>query len=1277
MDTSLIDTDIDSRLLMNATEDPTHSEGLQAVDQAMDELVQEHGDLQQLVPYLKPGSVTRQLDAILESIRHGDCTLSHAEADLLLRNVDDDDVQKVVTKRKYENRIPQSVFCTFFVHPSGAKRSADDDDWLEVTKSGYKSLIKGHGPPHEGVVRYSMSIADKLKREELSLGCFTRVALPGHLQWDELKPRPKEKDEWRYLSERISVVNVGPAALAPAAPAIMPEQPPANAQSSTAGHDLNVAGSVTVGGDLQVEGRVRCDIFESNNADFAEVFVGEDGEEYGEGEVLLRVGRSVSRGPAFGDGEVPAGGYLVRSSHPCLVGGPKLSAEEQPRAVRCAMLGQVDVRVSGDAPIEARLVPSGLGDGRAVALRPCDADGARAKHVVGIVVGPGDADGCVKAFVAPWGLSADTALGAVQERLRALEAGERRLESVLARLSEAFTADSPTPAPTATPLSPWLARRMVVERAAAKELPSDAATAELPDEVAAELMRDGGPLSLAGVLLVMLGWRVLMDEADELDEGEAPGGSTLSAAAATQRGSASLSQQIFETLGEHDLSYQRKLHKHMGLLGLSAPELRQLADAALRQAQEDPSHSAGRWFGMKLDERIKLRQVTATHAATTATAPKEARAYQRELAEKVGGRNAIVVCATGSGKTLVSCLVIERALADPARGGVVVYLEKIRHMVKQQKVALDAHFAPHGHGLDFVGDYVGGDTYVPDWSVMRERHTIVVMTVDLFLQRLQGGQVRTRDCRLVVFDECHSATKAHSYHKVNIALQQRAAAEGVGVARPPQVLGMTATPTWKDTLDENMLALAQLSKNMSEAEIVMVSDNVEDLQRHVHPPREERHPLQPRSEDEAYRAALPAVMEELEGVLAEPFGYEPAVTSAMVEAASALQAIRAAPNAPTGYSRSYEGELRARRGGADGAALRASALGVLLLQLLEALNAADSLTCEVGFESAQCVLGSALFRGIELAAAAAAAERLVCLDVVKSVLESPLCAERFVRPLLRSHPHATRGAAGPSAAAAARGCSPKLERLVRCLEPLCEPKSEQKAIVFVQTRAAARRVVNFLETEPQLRGAIRPAVFCGHAVMSSREQQQVAEAFKLGRCNVLVATSVAEEGLDAPDTRVAIMLDGLTSGRARDQCRGRVMRRPGGEFHIFYYEGTREDTGVWRSQQQSQAAQAALGEVARLGTSNAFANLSIGANPLMKLNELKAEHMAELNWDLPEHAVNGLFRATVRLTVASTGLQFTAGSQAKSKKTAKSDAAERLLQKMIDGESDASDVAAM
>ena len=110
------------------------------------------------------------------------------------------------------------------------------------------------------------------------------------------------------------------------------------------------------------------------------------------------------------------------------------------------------------------------------------------------------------------------------------------------------------------------------------------------------------------------------------------------------------------------------------------------------------------------------------------------RAYQSELVEKVGalrGQNSIVVCTTGSGKTLVSALVIERVLALEEAGGVgvglVIYLEKNRHLVTQQKKALDEHFRPLGRGADFIGEYVGGS--VPwSWKTLKERHKIMCAT---------------------------------------------------------------------------------------------------------------------------------------------------------------------------------------------------------------------------------------------------------------------------------------------------------------------------------------------------------------------------------------------------------------------------------------------------------------------------------------------------------------------------------------------------------------------
>ena len=71
--------------------------------------------------------------------------------------------------------------------------------------------------------------------------------------------------------------------------------------------------------------------------------------------------------------------------------------------------------------------------------------------------------------------------------------------------------------------------------------------------------------------------------------------------------------------------------------------------------------------------------------------------------------------------------------------------------------------------------------------------------------------------------------------------------------------------------------------------------------------------LQLRSKDEAYKATLPLMMAQLEDVLAtSTLGYEPTVATAMRDAAEALQKLRAAPNAPSGYSRSYKKELDKR-----------------------------------------------------------------------------------------------------------------------------------------------------------------------------------------------------------------------------------------------------------------------------------------------------------------------------------------------------------------------------
>jgi Fanconi anemia group M protein len=81
-----------------------------------------------------------------------------------------------------------------------------------------------------------------------------------------------------------------------------------------------------------------------------------------------------------------------------------------------------------------------------------------------------------------------------------------------------------------------------------------------------------------------------------------------------------------------------------------------------------------------------------------------------------------------------------------------------------------------------------------------------------------------------------------------------------------------------------------------------------------------------------------------------------------------------------------------------------------------------------------------------------------------------------------------------------------------------------KAIVFTQYRDTAQHIVDILNSN-----GIKAARFVGQAKkegdmgMKQEEQAQVLESFRRGEFSVLVATSIAEEGLDIPEVDLVIL----------------------------------------------------------------------------------------------------------------------------------------------------------
>ncbi|BGP45286.1 Dicer-like protein 1 [Rhodotorula kratochvilovae] len=167
--------------------------------------------------------------------------------------------------------------------------------------------------------------------------------------------------------------------------------------------------------------------------------------------------------------------------------------------------------------------------------------------------------------------------------------------------------------------------------------------------------------------------------------------------------------------------------------------------------------------------------------------------------------------------------------------------------------------------------------------------------------------------------------------------------------------------------------------------------------------------------------------------------------------------------------------------------------------------------------------------------------------------------EIFLRQLLEEHklpPYlvAQLGALAHKPAEAS-ALSHKVLALVNVLEEFRDEPTFH-AIVFVEQRHHALLLADLLKRVASLQGFLRPAALVGHggrvwraqeggAVekevgMPVTEQQEAVAAFRTGKVNLLVATRVAEEGLDVPSCHLVIRFDPLTTITGYVQSRGRA-----------------------------------------------------------------------------------------------------------------------------------------
>lgn len=121
-------------------------------------------------------------------------------------------------------------------------------------------------------------------------------------------------------------------------------------------------------------------------------------------------------------------------------------------------------------------------------------------------------------------------------------------------------------------------------------------------------------------------------------------------------------------------------------------------------------------------------------------------------------------------------------------------------------------------------------------------------------------------------------------------------------------------------------------------------------------------------------------------------------------------------------------------------------------------------------------------------------------------------------------------------------------------------KQETRAIVFTKYRDSVIDIVQTLKVYDPI---LKPAAFVGQNSqkgsegMSQKEQAKVIREFKEGVYNIIVATCVAEEGLDIGEVDLIIAYD-TSSSISTTQRRGRTGRKRSGDVHSILTKGYEE-----------------------------------------------------------------------------------------------------------------------
>jgi Fanconi anemia group M protein len=153
---------------------------------------------------------------------------------------------------------------------------------------------------------------------------------------------------------------------------------------------------------------------------------------------------------------------------------------------------------------------------------------------------------------------------------------------------------------------------------------------------------------------------------------------------------------------------------------------------------------------------------------------------------------------------------------------------------------------------------------------------------------------------------------------------------------------------------------------------------------------------------------------------------------------------------------------------------------------------------------------------------------------------------------------------------------PKFSRTRILLAETLGINDGDRVIVFTESRDTAEALTDFLSQNFHVRRFVGQGDKEGSDGMTQTEQKETLDAFRNGEFEVLVSTSVAEEGLDVPEVDLVLFYEPVPTAIRSIQRKGRTGRQDKGRVVVLLATDTRDEAYFWISRRREKEMESEL-----------------------------------------------------------------------------------------------------